>query len=460
MSFNREQVGEIEVSLSIYRNGERLENAQGAYDLKEFLRGFEIYESLTQATLECMLVLEDSAGLIGALTGSELFVLNIVGTVQDRTYQFRSYEIASRSRSNQGSDMYIVNCASDEYIRNEITNVFGNSEIVFESTGFESSQIVDTLLSNQFYLGTQKNLFLEESLNSHQFVAPNWRVFDTIYWIAARSIRKSQSGGALQNGYVFYENALGFHFKSIDKIIEDANNQTENQDTDVTSGRAKLYTYVYAPKKSDEGTRDQFKINSIVFPNERNFLNGLRHGTWSGFSMGFDPNTITSSKMGTSTDMSVDAYRYSLSEMWNQMNHLGDGQFANPFEQADDQIQSYVDYPKRVRYTILPNQIFDQKNSDQPGKNYEALVELQAYQWMRFESLKTIKLQITIPGNLDLYVGSGIDVIIPSTSKSGSRMQEDRKYSGRYIIAALTHKSAGPTMTTELFLVKDSIRNS
>ena len=458
MSFRREQVGDVEVSLTIYRNGERLENDQGSYDLKEFLRGFEIYESMTQATLECMLVLEDAAGLIGALTGSELFVLNIVGTIQDRTYQFRSYEISSRNRNNQGNDIFIVNCASDEYIRNEITNVFGNSEVIFEQSGFESSQIVETLLSSQFFLGTNKVLFLEESLNSHQFVIPNWRVFDTIYWLCQRSIRRTQSGGSLQNGFVFYENALGFHFKSIDKLIEDVNDQTENQETDLTSGRAKLYTYVYAPMKTDEGARDAYKIQKVVFPNERNFLNGLRHGTWSGFSMGFDPNTITSSKMGPSTDMSVDAYRYSLSEMWDQMEHLGDtGTHTNPFEQADENVRAYTEYPKRVRYSILPNQIFDQRNAEQPGKNYEALVELQAYQWMRFETLKTIKLQIEIPGNLDLYVGSGINIVIPSTAKSGDRKRVDRKYSGKYVIAALTHKGTGSTMTTDLFLVKDSV---
>ena len=271
MSFRREQVGDVEVSLTIYRNGERLENDQGSYDLREFLRGFEIYESMTQATLECTLILEDAAGLIGALTGSELFVLNIIGTIQDRTYQFRSYEISSRSRNNQGNDIFMVQCASDEYIRNEITNVFGNSEVIFEQSGFESSQIVETLLSSQFFLGTNKVLFLEESLNSHQFVIPNWRVFDTIYWLCQRSIRRTQSGGSLQNGFVFYENALGFHFKSIDKLIEDVNDQTENQETDLTSGRAKLYTYVYAPMKTDEGVRDAYKIQKVVFPNERNF---------------------------------------------------------------------------------------------------------------------------------------------------------------------------------------------
>ena len=74
-----------------------------------------------------------------------------------------------------------------------------------------------------------------------------------------------------------------------------------------------------------------------------------------------------------------------------------------------------LDYPKRIRYTALPNQIFDPKFKKNPQKNYEQLVELQAYQWMRIESLKNIRLEITVPGNLDLYVGYGVYVTIPAT---------------------------------------------
>ena len=122
----------------------------------------------------------------------------------------------------------------------------------------------------------------------------------------------------------------------------------------------------------------------------------------------------------------------------------------------DETVQELINYPKRVRYSMLPNQIFDPKYQNNPQKNYENLVELQAYQWMRIESLKNVKLQITIPGNLDLYAGAGIDIIIPATQKSGKKTKIDERYSGRYLIASLTHSTTGATMKTELLLMKDS----
>jgi len=459
MTFKRSgEPGEIELKVTLFRNGKKLENEQGASDLQQFIRGVEIYESIEQATLECMIIIEDSAGLMNALTGSETFQVSIVGTIMDRAYNFRSYEIASRSRTNQGTDIYIVNCCSEEYVRNEITNVFGHADTIF-SGKTEASQIVKYLVKNQKFIGSNKNLFAPETLNKHNFVVPNWRAFDTIYWIAQRTIRKKGSGKGYQNGFAFFENGMGFNFKSIDKMIDDINEQ-DPSDTNTTSGKAKLYEYEYSPKNADEGAQDPFKIKSVVFPNERNFLNGLRHGTWSGYSIGFDPVTISSSIMGTSTDMSVDAYRYSLEEMWKNMSHMGKNT-TNPFSKADKEVKNMVDYPKRVRYSMLPNQNFDpkwwNKVNPQKSKNYESLVELQAYQWMRFESLKTIKLQVEIPGNLDLYVGCGINIVIPNTFVSGSKTEIDRKYSGRYMIAALTHKTTGLKLITELFLVKDSV---
>ena len=455
MSIKREQVGEIDFTLLVYRNGQKLQNSEGSYDLKEFVRGFEIFESIENATIEASFIFEDAAGLIGALTGSEQFALNIVGTIVDKSYSFRSYEIESRTRTNQGSDVFIVNCASDEFVRNEVTNVFGNSEVIFKN-GTEASQIVKQLVKNQKYLSSGKKVYLEETLNDHHFVAPNWRPFDAIYWIAQRTIRKSQSGGGFQNGFAFFENGLGFNFKSVDKMIEDINDQSPTEKTNTNTGKPRLYSYSYSPKRGDDGTMDSYKINALTFPSERNFLDGLRHGAWSGFSIGFDPNTVPNSKMGTSTDMSVDAYRYSLKELWSNMSHLGKNS-TNPFEKADDNVKNLVDYPKRVRYTILPNQIFDPKFQQNADTNYEALVELQAYQWMRFESLKTIKLKIKIPGNLDLYAGHGINIVIPATTRSGSKTQIDKKYSGRYMIASLTHSSTGTILETELFLVKDSV---
>ena len=239
-------------------------------------------------------------------------------------------------------------------------------------------------------------------------------------------------------------------------MIDDVNKQKEDK-TNLNTGDAKLYTYVYATQNSDEGDSDQFKISTLVFPNEKNFLNGLRHGAWSGFSIGFDPVTVSNSKMGLSTDLSIDAYRYTLKDLWGKMSHLGSKTAKNPLTQMDQSVQAMVDYPKEIRYTALPNQNFDQKfNAEQQSKQYEELVELQAYQWMRIESFKNFKLQIKIPGNLDLYAGAGIKVVIPGTYKKNSKMNIDKKYSGRYVIASVSHQVVGSELTTELLLLKDS----
>ena len=453
-SIRRNEAGDVEVTVNVFRDGQKLQSSEGADDIYDFITGIEIYESITSSTIEAKLLFNDGSGFIGAMTGSEQFRIMIRGTILDRVYYVRAYDIEARTRLDK-ADSFIVNCASDEFLQNEITNVFGNSQVVFDSTS--SSEIVEQILkTDQRYIRTQKKIYIEESTNKQQFIATNWRPFDCIYWLTQRSVRKARKGGTLQNGFLFWENGLGFNFKSIDKMIDNVNNQTES-DSNFTTGETKLYTYVYSTKSSGSDGADQFKLETIVFPEERDFLTGLRNGAWAGFSMGFDPVTVTQSKMGLSTDMSVNAYRYGINAVWPKMSHLNESTAVNPLSQLDQNIKTIVDYPRRTRYTILSNQIFDPKFQDNPQKNYEELVELQAYQWMRIESLKNIKLMVKFPGNLDLYAGHGMNIVIPATYKRNNSTDIDRKYSGRYVIGGLTHKIVGTNMSTEALLLKDSI---
>ena len=185
---------------------------------------------------------------------------------------------------------------------------------------------------------------------------------------------------------------------------------------------------------------------------------GLRHGNYAGYSVGFDPTFITRSRFGSSTDLSADAHRYTLKDLWGRMSHVMGSGAKNPNNLIDEEVKNYVNQPKRVRYEMIPNQIFDPKFKNNPQRNYEQMVELQAYQWMRIESLKNVQLVVNIPGNLDLYAGSGVNIIIPSNLKSQGGTKVDKKYSGRYIIGAVAHKSTGGSMVTELNLLKDSMQ--
>ena len=457
MTIKRQNVGDIDFTLAVYRDGKKLQTGSGNWDLREYIAGFEIYESIQSATIEAMMIVSDAGGLIGAFTGTEKFELRIKGTVYDRTYWLRSYEINSRSRSSQNNEVYIVNLASDEYIKNEVVNVFGNSNKIFNDT--ETSAIIRTLMTNIDKIGTQKKLFLEQTLNRHSFVIPNWRPFDAIYWMAERSIRKSQSGGILQNGFAFYENAMGYHYKSIDQMIEDIADMSEDGDTNFTTGKPRLYQYSYAPKSAeDDQSGDQFKISTIVFPDEKNYLMGLRHGAWSGYSIGFDPVSLPSSQIGLSEDMPSATYQYSLSDMWNKMEHLDNKNSVNPYSQIDNTVKDYINTPRRIRYNPIPNRVFDNKDG-QAQATYTELSQLEAYEFARIESLKNVMINIEIPGNLDLYAGTGIDIGIPASYNSDRGREVDQRYSGRYLIRRVKHNvaSGAMTMTSQLTLVKDSV---
>ena len=190
MTIFRENPGDVEISVTIFRDGEKLKSPTGEYDIKDFVRGFQVYESITSATMEAKIVIEDSGGMINTFTGSELFRVKITGSIIDRTFFMRSYTILSRSRTNQNTDVYIINLASDEFIKNEAVNIFGMTDVIFKNRT-ETSQIVEDILKNSRYIGTKKRLYLEETLNDHKLIIPNWRPFDAIYWMTERSIRKS-----------------------------------------------------------------------------------------------------------------------------------------------------------------------------------------------------------------------------------------------------------------------------
>ena len=472
MSVERVNAGDISVNISVFREGRQLKSSDGGYNLVAFLRAWEVYESIESGTIEATFFFEDTAGISNIFTGSEEIKFVVNGSVIKRTYILRSYNINSRQRIKQTTEVFVVNCCSDEFVKNEVTNVFGNSSIIFENN--EASGIVKQLVTNNSYLGSRKKIFAEETLTKHAFVACNWRPMDTIYWVANRSVRKKKSGGDFQNGFTFYENALGYHFKSLDNMIDLINEQEPTKKTDFNKGTSRLYEYIYSPKKTDDGSNDQFKIDTIVFPEERNFLMGLRHGAWTGFSMGIDPVDVTNSKMGgESADLPLDKYTYKTTEMWKTMSHLGGKKAVNPIAKVGSDYKTLIDAPKRMRYAVLPNQNFDVKKNvvqetvstvsqffggkPESAKNYEALVEMQAYAWLRQESLKNTQLQISVPGNLDLYAGSGVSVTMPTTEKSGDKIKTDKRFSGRYMIVTIAHKGTPDTMSSEMLLMKDAI---
>ncbi len=80
-----------------------------------------------------------------------------------------------------------------------------------------------------------------------------------------------------------------------------------------------------------------------------------------------------------------------------------------------------------------------------------------AYSFSRWQLLKAITLDITVPGNVALAVGQQLECVIPASTKEEERTMPDPVYSGIYLITGLTHKYNPEGVTTILNLSKDSI---
>ena len=71
--------------------------------------------------------------------------------------------------------------------------------------------------------------------------------------------------------------------------------------------------------------------------------------------------------------------------------------------------------------------------------------------------MKAIQLTIKVPGNTALCAGDIVKLIIPSSKESGEKVERDRKFSGKYLIAAHTFFYSKKGCTSELLLIRDSI---
>ena len=67
---------------------------------------------------------------------------------------------------------------------------------------------------------------------------------------------------------------------------------------------------------------------------------GLRHGTWAGYSIGFDPVNIAKSKVGGSKDFSQSAHQYGVTPLWKKMSHIGGTKNVNPITAMDGSIKN------------------------------------------------------------------------------------------------------------------------
>lgn len=471
-----EQIGEVKLRIKVGSEINKwFSNAQGADDMSEYVTEINIIEGIDVPSIRATLTMLDSGDFISTLSGGEFWELNITTPQFTHNYYMQCYKIADLAKQEKQS-IYNIELISIEFLNNEVTNVFGT---------FKDKKSEDYIKmfvkgeKEQKFLSSGKKLFHEESKDVKlRFVAPNWRPMNAINYVCEKTIRNAKTGSVDQGGYIFYENIFGFYFCSIDDMIKRAKQQSDSQKTQVGGGgtnfpKPRLYRYRYAQKSLDDRYKgvDYSLINRVAYPKNYNMLEAIRHGNYASKAMSFDPVALVNTQLpsSASTEIVKQPLDLTIEKNWKDMEHL---ETEMPISPSKFKAHKQAMTPRRTRLKPIICDLNSQFSSS-IGKNgnksnpkdstktmMEAATKAANYGFMRLQALKMIQLQITVPGNLDLYAGHGVYVELPKAIPSKDKTEIDLRYSGLYLIAGVHHKYTAGQLSTNLYLLKDSIKSS
>ena len=426
-------------------NGQIRKGKDGSSNLVELVSSLKITESISSPTIHAEMSIFDATDFINTLIGNEFWRLDLEAQGVQISYIFQCYEITARVKSEK-KEAYVLKLVSPAFVNNEITNVFG----AFESN--DASTHVKKILEKVTNLNSKNGKkFFGEAGNKLRFTSPNWRPFDAINFIASKATRSGGTSDNPQGAYVFFETSMGYHFKTLDKLVEDARDQDNK------------FVYVYGQKSTDDNpVRNNFLITSLTFPNSFNSIKNLRQGTWSGYVIGLDPSTFGESVLPTKNPkVTAQTAYYTIENTFKRMSKLEKGGKL-PIDLKDPEIKKLINNPKRVHYRALPTHLWDAAGTDSKAKpksrNLNSYLDTAAYNFLRKKALEAIQLQITVPGNMKINAGDGIKVEIPRMQVKRKKAELDKVYSGTYLVGGIEHYYRVSEMKSTLHLLKDSIK--
>ena len=288
----------------------------------------------------------------------------------------------------------------------------------------KSSVHVESILKS--HIRTEFESDIEDTANSDGFFGNYWRPFRAIYWLARRSLSGSMpedGSGTDMAGFLFWMTKSGYKFKSVDTIM---------------SGKKDSKKEFHQSEVVDPGN-ENFDIHHPFFEYDQNIIGQMQNSMYGEKRKYFNINTLYH---GTKS--------VPLSNEEIKQASLGD-----------------EDHKLKVNYDINSSPsphsfvIIDDGSMNMDGKvpsKGEAQYDphkVITQSRMRYQSLLSRSLRITVPYNLTLEAG---DVIKTSLIKSLSG--SDEWLSGYYIIKDLRHgiqmTESGIQCLTHLRLVRDT----
>ena len=404
------------------------------------------------------LVFHNSGSLstLGPIIGQETLELRLrTPTMTDpkETLDFtgnnRLYITRVNSRRHIGKDTEVlsVHFISSEWVRNTATRISKTLE-------GNISSIVFRLLDD---VGCQKLRQIEPSAELKKFIAPNMRPFDIIRLLTPQAI--SSNGTKSSNSYMFFENKQGYHFRSLNSMINGSSAYGIGKDADILHYRplGKMPTL-------KNGMEDPTKMLENIIDYETTHNDLMERNT-----LGHLGSEVISHNIYTkSYNNRVHNY---LSDFHNSIHVYNDKEQKEgyPLYSASKDIMG-GQIGQRISKTFLQPDYSNQEGKDTGFTNEDGDYRYDGYSadsWLPDREsqfgllLKGLTVKLKVHGNTFTNAGDIVRITVPHHGVKDARNTKnlDKFFSGRFMIQSIFHEFNVETFTHHMDLrcTKDSI---
>tara|TARA_B100001564_G_scaffold177603_1_gene149300 strand:- start:40 stop:1281 length:1242 start_codon:yes stop_codon:yes gene_type:complete len=373
------------------------------------------YESITSPSISATLGFLDIDQVIsrkGIFGGEYIDIIIQIDGYDDFKLTQKDHNLFCNSVrdvvTTENKQMATLDFISVEAIINETARV--NKKF----TGNVSQTVFEVLIGDKKGLQTSKKLNKDEAANSYSFVGNLKKPFDTIQWLQPKTQSSKKSFG-----FLFFENFDGYHFRSIEKLLE----------------QEPSFTYTQTSEPYDEKVGG-FEILQNKVTQTNDIFQNMRRGMYANRTIYVD--------IQNGTKDIVDF-------------KIGDFGLKRPPKLLKDIDKS----PTRLMFRVndfATTQKGSKKKDEQPAN------ELAVYQnksYIRNELLFSQEMKISTPLNPDLRVGQMIEIKLPLKKGKGDAPvgsygnDKTNDPSGKYLVSELRHLVGRQSAETQLTLIRD-----
>ena len=382
-------------------------DGQKSIDLTGITLEINIFENIFLNAISASLMVVDTADLINniGIYGQEFVELEIeTPSLDDYAIKqtFSVYKIGAREDANAGASIYELSLVSPEFMLN-------HRRRISKSYNGNISTIVKDALTNDLYVQTEKELFIEPTKGVRNIVSPNLHPYMLIQNLAL----EAQSATSASPHYLFFENLRGFWFISLQELY--------NQDT------IGVYNATQAGELLDNKTIDiQSQLEAVI-----------------NYNITGNNDTLMNIKSGMlgSTIITHDIYNKSYNK--NTYGYFSDfekhGRIdTKPIYSNERGIGNFPDSRIFVNPTSTTTDFQDAQHYGQSSVTSNQLSETLLHRKARFaELVGGIKVQMRVNGTTTLNAGQKIVFDKPANSEFGNRLDPD--YQGEFLVTQTRH---------------------